>query len=766
QMITQSGSNLKNLVSDILDLSKMQSGRGKQAFKISQVSIDKIIDKVKPAVAGLVINKDVKLIFDIQDNLDKVYVDIDKIRQVLINIIGNAVKFTDKGHVKVNVKPYKEEGYVLVSVTDTGIGMKNKDLKVIFDEFRQADGSATRQYEGTGLGLAISKKIIEAHKGKIWAESELGKGSTFNFTLSTIPIEQVQEVIEKSDDEFFERRKEDKDFNASSRGFVADKEEHKDKLIKFPKGDGENLLIVDDIDINLEALALNLKDKGYNVSKAISANEAIDLLKSSDYDLIISDVMMPVMDGYQLVEEIRASDNQEEIPIILLTAKTRLEDKKKGFEAGADDYMVKPFEIGELLLRIKKSLNRDIKISTDDKKYDVTKSEKYNILNKGKDEIILAIDDNPTNLEVLKVRLEMNNWKVVQALSGEQGVEMYKELKPDLVLLDIMMPGMNGFEVCKKIRDQLEDDLTPIIFLTAKQQNVDKIYGVNVGGSDYITKPFDKDELVIRIANHLSSYKMMLEIKDTELLKRDIQIAGNIQRKLMPSSFPENNAVEFYGGTQAATDVGGDYFDIIDVGDGKYLCAIADVTGHGIAASLVMVKIQTLLKTLVYKENIDVWSMLEDINKYLFEDIKRAKLATVCLVLFDSNTGELKYANAGHEPVYIYNIKKKSITELKEKCFLLGVTQELIGVDKTKIKLNKIKLNKDDMFILYTDGITEAMDTDKNLFGTARFKKMLEKYSNKSVMTIYKLIMDEVAEHTKNVSHQMDDMTLVIGKVK
>ena len=249
----------------------------------------------------------------------------------------------------------------------------------------------------------------------------------------------------------------------------------KDVLEKFPKGKGEKILLVDDMEINLEALSVNLKSKGYDVSKALLAKKAFDTLKDGGYDLIISDVMMPEMDGYELVEKIRGDQEHKDLPIILLTAKTRIEDKQKGFEVGADDYMVKPFEIGELLLRIRKALDDkgpklDDRVKTNNKVYDIQENEEYNILEKGNKERILVIDDNPVNLEVVKTRLEMNNWKIDIALSGEEGLKKYGELRPSLVLLDIMMPGMNGYEVCKRIRKEYKGDFTPIIFLSAKQR--------------------------------------------------------------------------------------------------------------------------------------------------------------------------------------------------------------------------------------------------------------------------------------------------------
>ncbi|MBU1078771.1 MAG: response regulator, partial [Spirochaetes bacterium] len=330
-MITNSAKSLRNLVSDILDLSKMQSG--KQEFEISRISIEKVMEDVRPVIEGLVIDKPIKVEFDIKKGLPDVFIDRGKIKQVMINLIGNAVKFTSKGSVRISARSYdKKDGYIQVSVQDTGIGMKKEDLKVIFDEFRQADGSATRSFEGTGLGLAITKKIVTAHTGTIWAESTLGKGSTLHFTLSTKEFKEVSVFKEEKEPEYFpagpmekeditvERRKKERDFDPSIKGFLAEEEYKSEDLKRYPKGKGEKLLIVDDIEVNLESLALSLQGKGYKVSKALSAKDALKLLKSGNYNLIISDVMMPDMDGYQLVEKIKASDKLVKIPVILLTA--------------------------------------------------------------------------------------------------------------------------------------------------------------------------------------------------------------------------------------------------------------------------------------------------------------------------------------------------------------------------------------------------------------------------------------------------------------
>jgi|GEM_PF-1039613 len=770
-MVIGSANNLKDLVNVILDMSKMQSG--KQDFIIKKFSIKSIIDDAEPSIEGLLIKKPIELKLDIKKDCKDVYVDKDKIRQVLINIIGNAVKFTEKGFIRITAEPDKKnKDSVLISIEDTGIGIKEDHLGIIFDEFRQVDGSSSRKYEGTGLGLAITKKILTSLGGTIWAESKPGKGSTFYFTLPTKPGMKVK--AEKKADigtilppapEITEKRKESKDFDPFTKGFMVEDDDGKKDILKFPKGKGEKILIVDDIEINLEALAMNLMEKGYNVTKALSADEALKLLNTGLYNLIISDVMMPEMDGYTLVQKIRGQEKYHSVPVILLTAKTRLEDKRKGFEVGADDYIVKPFEIGELLLRIRNALEHKGAVSvkpvyTDDTEYDVDKSDRFRKLHKGNQELILAIDDNKVNLEVVKSRLEMNNWKVEMAMNGEEGIEKYQKTRPDLILLDIMMPGIDGYEVCKRIRYKYRGDMVPIIFLTAKQEQEDKIYGINVGGDDYITKPFDKNELVIRVSNHLHNRKMILEVKEKELMERDIIMAGEIQQKLLPTSLPKNEKIEFIGSSLAAKGVGGDYFDIIPIKNNRYLCVIADVMGKGMSAALVMVKIQTLLRSITREETIDLKEIVKNINSIMYADMEGDKFVTMFLMIYDTKSNEIEYISAGHDQVLFYNDKNKKIKKLKADIHAIGIANTY-----KEIRTNRSTFASGDIFLMYTDGVSEAMNRERKQYGEKRIMDLVKNYHDKSASSVYKTIIDEVAEYTKDVD-QHDDITLVIGKIK
>lgn len=755
-MIKTSTTNLKNFVEDILDLSKIRTAG--LTLRKENASVRAIMDAVEPDFAGLLLGKPVTLQFSVAGELF-VHADRDAIRRVLVNLVGNAVKFTEKGSITVTAEPCTTSaGFVRISVADTGIGIARDDLAIIFEDFRQADGSTTRRYEGTGLGLAIAKRIVESHGGIISVTSEPGKGSTFCFTLpvlapdgTTVPappaaVPEVRGILPQP--------------------LPAAEEHTPAESGLFPQGNGEKLLLVDDLELNLEALALSLNEKGYHVTKALSAKEALLLLKTDRYDLVITDVMMPDMDGYQLVREIREDAALARIQIILLTAKTRLEDKRKGFAVGADDYMVKPFEIGELLLRIRRAIDartlpRSLVVAVDEKEYPTEKEERFRTLHKGNREVILAVDDNPVNLEAVRTRLEMNNWQVVTATSGEEGLRLYKEKRPDLVLLDIMMPGIDGYQLCLKIREDHGREMVPIIFLTAKQQEEDRVYGINVGGDDYITKPFNKDELVLRISGHLKTRRMLKELQLKALLDKDMEIAGEIQKKLQAVTFPEHPALEIYGASQAAQGVSGDFFDVLRQGEDKFLCVIADVQGKGMSAGLVIVKIQTLMKAFIRREEIVLEKLLTEINDTINDELEGDKFFTMILMLIDTAKQELEYINAANPSMLL--CREGEIIRFDSDVSPLGVS---IGHSlHAEFKIRRAKIKPGDVFALYTDGITDAIDKRREYFTEEQLSGILLQNREKSALTLYKSVVDAIAEFTRDVPQQ-DDMTLLVVKVK
>jgi len=337
-LIIKSGKRLVNLVNDILDFSKMQNNELSLHLKAVDLKshFDVAIQMIKPLTKG----KKLELINNISEDAPHVNADEDRLQQVIYNLMGNAIKFTDKGRVVVTAE--KENDMVAISVTDTGVGIPEDKLEDIFASFEQVDDADTRSQQGTGLGLAVSRNLVELHGGKIRVKSEPGKGSTFTFTMpiSTGEVEETEasEITHVRDVEVTEIEK--TPWSMSSI-------------------DGEyHVLVVDDEEINQQVLANLLSMNKYSFTPAYSGQEALDLIESDqNFDIILLDVMMPKMSGYEVCKKIREKYLPSELPIIMLTAKNQVSDLVEGLSSGANDYLPKPFIKDELLTRMRTHLN-------------------------------------------------------------------------------------------------------------------------------------------------------------------------------------------------------------------------------------------------------------------------------------------------------------------------------------------------------------------------------------------------------------------------
>ncbi|TMU56996.1 ATP-binding protein [Flagellimonas algicola] len=342
-MIANSGRRLSHLVNDILDFSKLKNQDLELALR--PVDVHGISNIVLQLSQPLLQDKKIKLINSIPKEIPLVDADENRLQQILHNLIGNAIKFTPKGYITLLAETKKEMLSIIVS--DTGIGIPEDKLETIFNSFEQGDGSTQREYGGTGLGLSVTKQLVELHGGTIEATSEQGKGSIFTFAL---PLSKT-------------KRKELNKKNKSTLDFVQNLNSYKEvENIKTtqldPNRESIKILVVDDEPVNRRVLENHLTMAGYTVVEVSSGKEALKVMESeTPFNLILLDVMMPGLSGYEVCKKIREDFPASELPIILLTAKNRVNELVTGFDAGANDYLTKPFSKNELLSRIKTHIN-------------------------------------------------------------------------------------------------------------------------------------------------------------------------------------------------------------------------------------------------------------------------------------------------------------------------------------------------------------------------------------------------------------------------
>lgn len=332
-IVVGSGRRLSNLVNDLLDYSKMKNGDIE--LHKSSIDVKNIVESVIKVYRFITGGKEITLVNNVPEGIPTVYADRDRLTQILYNLIGNGVKFTEKGHVEVSAALYHEK--VKICVSDTGIGIAENMQEIIFKSFEQADTSETRRYEGTGLGLSITKNLVELHGGEISVVSSLGKGAAFTFTL---PVSYINSpAVSKTHQE-----------PQQGKSYALDSQYPIHVHGSLPG----SILVVDDDYANLQAIINLLKMEKYSITAVNSGQKALDeISKHPDIALVILDIMMPDISGYEVLIKIRERFSLSELPVLMLTAKNRLADIVMSLENGANDFVGKPFEAEELKTRVR-----------------------------------------------------------------------------------------------------------------------------------------------------------------------------------------------------------------------------------------------------------------------------------------------------------------------------------------------------------------------------------------------------------------------------
>jgi two-component system sensor histidine kinase ChiS len=347
-MIAASGRRLSSLVGDILDFSKLRHQNIE--LELRPLDIRAIVDAVCILSQHLITHKNLHIINRISVDFPLAEADENRLQQIFYNLIGNAIKFTPEGIVEISaiILPKGNKSQIAITISDTGIGIPTNKLDRIFESFEQGEGSTAREYGGTGLGLTITKQLIELHRGEITVESEMGIGSRFTFTL---PI--AENTVKTPTENRVKNPLQPQEINtllSINSSFVQPQINLSSEVIK--------ILIVDDEAVNRQVLFNNLSLNQYAVFQAINGEETLELIaKGLRPDVMLLDVMMPKMTGYEVTQKLREKFNATELPIILLTAKTQVQDIVTGLNMGANDYMIKPFAKDELLARIKTHVN-------------------------------------------------------------------------------------------------------------------------------------------------------------------------------------------------------------------------------------------------------------------------------------------------------------------------------------------------------------------------------------------------------------------------
>ena len=444
ERVLQSAEILMTLINDILDLAKIEAGRldvQPETFDLREL-LDSCMSTVSPLM-----KKGVRLRTRMARSLAPVHTDPARVRQIVINLLSNAAKFTEAGQIRVGLRDTGDR--VVISVSDSGIGIPEDKLETIFEEFRQADGSTTRKYGGTGLGLSISRRLAQMLGGDIHVTSVVGEGSTFSVSL---PRE------------------------LSSTAAEADTEA---TPVSIDAGAGRVVLSIDDDPDVISLITQELEEDGYRVVGAQRALEGIDKAQSLKPHAITLDIMMPGMDGWEAITRLKASPETRDIPIIVVSI---LDDKERGYRLGADEYLIKPVD--------RESLGRVL--------------QRY----EGRGKQVLITDDDPVVVEMIRQLLEEDRWTVRTAGNGQEALDAIAASRPDVMLLDLMMPVMDGFETLRRVRANPDSADLPVIIVTAKDLAADEEEELRANASRVIEKDGrDRDRILRDLRQAMSTLR-------------------------------------------------------------------------------------------------------------------------------------------------------------------------------------------------------------------------------------------------------------------
>ena len=653
EQVYGSGRLLLGVINDILDYSKIESGR--LELESAPFKLNAILEQLSVLFGNRASEKNIELIFHVHPDVPTAFVgDSLRLTQVLTNLINNAIKFTETGEIELYIRTEKIEGnqaHLVFAVRDTGIGMSEKEQKRLFHAFSQADTSITRKHGGSGLGLVISQRLVSLMGGDpIQVDSRPDQGSVFSFalTLSTegqphrnahhfecdpapcralVVDDQpttrtiLQEILQSWDFEVdlatdgqqavekvqahmdqsrfyrailmdwemphlngLQALRQIKDLYTQS-GHAADLpallmiSAHSESEIDMHSSDqfsflhkpfspshlynaisslgqletlgvaseqrqiifpNAKLLVVEDNAINRSVIIEILKTLGIEADVAEDGIEAVEAVKTQSYTLVLMDMQMPRLDGYQATRNIRKFNTQ--LPIVALTAAAMVEDRQKALDAGMDAHLAKPIDQSELkrvlmnFLAWSETIEAPTPIQSDAKpmQKEVDKAAEKMLESPGQTEVdeqtqavlahskptLLIVDDEPANIKILANGLK-HDYRIMVANTGQKALALAEsEHQPDLILLDIMMPDMDGYQVCRQLKESPKTQFIPVIFVSALDHNSEEEKGLNLGAVDYISKPFHLPIVQSRVRNHLA-----LKLK-TDLLEQMSHMDG------------------------------------------------------------------------------------------------------------------------------------------------------------------------------------------------------------------------------------------------
>jgi sigma-B regulation protein RsbU (phosphoserine phosphatase) len=377
---------------------------------------------------------------------------------------------------------------------------------------------------------------------------------------------------------------------------------------------------------------------------------------------------------------------------------------------------------------------------------------------------ILIVDDTPNNLRLLSQMLSEQGYGVRAVTSGSRALASVEAAPPDLILLDIKMPGMSGYEVCEHLKANEHTHDIPVIFISSLDATQDKVKAFTAGGVDYVTKPLQLEEVLARVETHLSLRRLQEQLQEANKkledanskMKQELALAGEVQASFLPSKLPEVPGWQLAAKLEPARETSGDFYDVIVLPHGQLGILIADVVDKGVGAALYMALNWTLMRTYAREYPDDPERVLHAVNRRIVADTYGSQFVTVFYGALDPATGTLTYCNAGHNPPILLSAQEESVVQMLSRTGMaLGV------VEDTNWEQGVVQLAPGDTLVLYTDGVTDAQDQQGAFFGQERLQEVAQANRLRSAHEVQEALMAAVREFVGDAT-RFDDVALVI----
>ena len=684
ETIARNGDRLLKLVGTLLDFSRLESKQARAAFE--PVDLAQYTAELASMFDSAVQRAGLRFVIDCPPLAEPVFVDREMWAKIVLNLLSNALKFTFEGSIAVRVRA--QDGAARVSVCDSGIGIAASEQPKLFQRFHQVQGARGRTYEGSGIGLALVAELAELHGATPSVVSEPGAGATFTieipFGTAHLPPDQIvagrdTQPVPAEVDAFLAEARRWLRPTASDTGTAAS-----------AQGDELPMVLIVDDNADMRDYVVNLLRTRYRVQTASDGQAAYELAQATPPDLVLTDVMMPRLDGFGLLQALRASPATVHIPVVMLSARAGEEGVIEGLEAGADDYLVKPFSARELLARVHANLELDRARRTRDQ---LQRSQR--LLNQaerlaevGSWEIELPSGAMRGSDQLLRLlRLGPAEFGAMEFRGAISTLVHRDDVQHVIDTLDGAVASGRPFES----EARLADRGTPR-WIYFRGEVIADASGTPTGLRGFIQDITRRKQVEQAMATAAAA---------REAAQREHHIADALQRSLLPADTFESAFLEvatYYQAGVEGTRVGGDWYDVIDLGAGRTALVIGDVAGRGVRAASVMGQLRAAVRAYA-RLDLSPGDVLSQLDA-MVRELAPGQIVTCVFAVHDPSDGTLSYASAGHLPLIWAGPEASAVR-------LPGATGPPLGAGPARFSEQQRELAPGELVVLYTDGLVE-----------------------------------------------------------